>query len=81
MKSRRSRGSVDRPMDREPMPADVYSGPKDEIPKRRKNQGKPTVCKQFWYNLGLKNEQNRLTDGVEDQGSSLSGHINNSQRC
>jgi len=40
-------------MDREPMPADVYSGPKDEILKRRKNQERPTVCKQFWYNLGL----------------------------
>jgi hypothetical protein len=53
------------------MPADVYSGPKDEILKRRKNQEGPTVCKQFWYNLGLKNEQNRLTDVMESKTKAL----------
>jgi putative transposase len=60
-------------------PADVYYGRWEEILKRREEQKQQTVYERFQYNRGQ--NINRATGEPETQNRSVSGGLNNSQRC
>jgi hypothetical protein len=60
-------------------PADVYYGRRKDILKRREEQERQKLYGRFEYNRDKKT--NRATGKLEGQNRTLSGAVNNLQRC